>query len=184
MLETSGGLTKEFGRNKYEVTSRGGKGHEVMKRQLLARGAAAPRVGGLGQRGGEGRRQAEEGGDQRRGEVSVRLTPARSASKGDEETRMATVQRATLDNLYRTPGKAELIGGRIVEYMATGVRPSEVASNIYRQPAAARPTDQARQMLYRRPRLCRPGTAFRPRVLLPGRFLLRRPTACQSDALR
>jgi Uma2 family endonuclease len=45
---------------------------------------------------------------------------------------MATVpQRATLDDLYRTPGKAELIGGRIVEFMATGVRPSEVASNIY-----------------------------------------------------
>jgi Uma2 family endonuclease len=44
---------------------------------------------------------------------------------------MATVQRATLDDLYRTPGKAELIGGRIVEYMATGMRSSEVAGNIY-----------------------------------------------------
>lgn len=45
---------------------------------------------------------------------------------------MSTVQqRATLDDLYRTEGKAELIGGRIVHYMATGVRPSEVASNIY-----------------------------------------------------
>src|SRR5262245_59310948 len=45
---------------------------------------------------------------------------------------MATVsQRATLDDLYRTEGKAELIGGRIVHYMATGIRPSEVASNIY-----------------------------------------------------
>lgn len=40
-------------------------------------------------------------------------------------------QRATLDDLYRTEGKAELIGGRIIHYMATGVRPSEVASNIY-----------------------------------------------------
>src|SRR5262245_23277738 len=45
---------------------------------------------------------------------------------------MATVsQRATLDDLYRTEGKAELIGGRIVQYMATGVRPNEVAGNIY-----------------------------------------------------
>jgi Uma2 family endonuclease len=46
---------------------------------------------------------------------------------------MATVghQRATLDDLYRTEGKAELIDGRIVELMANGVRPSEVASNIY-----------------------------------------------------
>ena len=46
---------------------------------------------------------------------------------------MATVtqQRATLDDLYRTPGKAELIGGRIVHLMASGVRPNEVAANIY-----------------------------------------------------
>ena len=40
-------------------------------------------------------------------------------------------KRATLDDLYRAEGKAELIGGRIVEYRATGIRPSEVASNIY-----------------------------------------------------
>jgi Uma2 family endonuclease len=39
--------------------------------------------------------------------------------------------RATLDDLYRTEGKAELIGGRIVQHMATGMRPSEVAGNIY-----------------------------------------------------
>jgi Uma2 family endonuclease len=39
--------------------------------------------------------------------------------------------RATLDDLYRTDGKAELIGGRIVTYMGTGVRPCEVAGNIY-----------------------------------------------------
>lgn len=45
---------------------------------------------------------------------------------------MATVtQRATLDDLYRAEGKAELIGGRIVEYMATGVRPNKVAANVY-----------------------------------------------------
>jgi Uma2 family endonuclease len=45
---------------------------------------------------------------------------------------MATVsQRATLDDLYRSEGKAELIGGRIIQHMPTGVRPSEVASNIY-----------------------------------------------------
>lgn len=46
---------------------------------------------------------------------------------------MATVQRgtATLDDLYRTPGKAELIGGRIVLQMPTGRRPNQVAGNIY-----------------------------------------------------
>jgi Uma2 family endonuclease len=40
--------------------------------------------------------------------------------------------RATLDDLYRTPGKAELIGGRIVHLMATGVRPHRVAGRIFR----------------------------------------------------
>lgn len=47
---------------------------------------------------------------------------------------MATVQemKATLDDLYRTPGKAELIGGRIVHFMATGRIPNRVASRIFR----------------------------------------------------
>lgn len=47
---------------------------------------------------------------------------------------MATASRpvATLDDLYRVEGKAELIGGRIVRYMATGYRPNRVAGRIYR----------------------------------------------------
>lgn len=47
---------------------------------------------------------------------------------------MSTVHqaRATLDDLYRTPEKAELIGGRIVRFMATGFRPNRVAGRIYR----------------------------------------------------
>jgi Uma2 family endonuclease len=51
-----------------------------------------------------------------------------------EDQRMATVQsaRATLDDLYRTPEKAELIGGRIVVYMATGRKPNRVAFRISR----------------------------------------------------
>jgi Uma2 family endonuclease len=46
---------------------------------------------------------------------------------------MATVghQPATLDDLCRTEGKAELIGGRIVPLMVTGHRPNEIAGNIY-----------------------------------------------------
>src|SRR5260370_32467686 len=40
--------------------------------------------------------------------------------------------RATLDDLYRTPEKAELIGGRIVHQMATGRAPNRVAGRIYR----------------------------------------------------
>jgi Uma2 family endonuclease len=47
---------------------------------------------------------------------------------------MASVaqKRATLDDLYRTPEKAELIGGRIVVYMATGRKPGRVGGRIYR----------------------------------------------------
>jgi Uma2 family endonuclease len=41
-----------------------------------------------------------------------------------------TMPRATLDDLYRTEGKAELIGGRIVP-MANGHLPSRVAGNIF-----------------------------------------------------
>jgi Uma2 family endonuclease len=40
--------------------------------------------------------------------------------------------RATLADLARTPGKAELIGGRVVPLMPTGLRPNLVAGRIYR----------------------------------------------------
>ena len=39
---------------------------------------------------------------------------------------------ATLEDLAREPGKAELIGGRIVRYMPTGHKPNRVASRIFR----------------------------------------------------
>ena len=39
--------------------------------------------------------------------------------------------RATLDDLMRTSGKAELVGGRIVTLMPTGHRPSRVAARIF-----------------------------------------------------
>jgi len=39
-------------------------------------------------------------------------------------------QPATLDDLYRVEGKAELIGGRIVQFMASGVDPSLIALEI------------------------------------------------------
>jgi Uma2 family endonuclease len=45
---------------------------------------------------------------------------------------MASVAQATLDDLYRTAEKAELIGGRIVIYMATGRKPGRVGGRIYR----------------------------------------------------
>ncbi len=40
--------------------------------------------------------------------------------------------RATLEDLYRTSGKAELVGGRIVHLMATGHKPNRVAGRIFR----------------------------------------------------
>jgi Uma2 family endonuclease len=42
-----------------------------------------------------------------------------------------TTTRATLDDLYREEGKAELIGGRIVRFMASGHLPSAVAGEIF-----------------------------------------------------
>ncbi len=46
---------------------------------------------------------------------------------------MSVQTRATLDDLMRVEGKAELIGGRIVESMATGRRPSLIATRIARK---------------------------------------------------
>jgi Uma2 family endonuclease len=43
---------------------------------------------------------------------------------------IAPLQPATLDDLYREEGKAELIGGRIVRFMASGLAPSTVAFRI------------------------------------------------------
>jgi Uma2 family endonuclease len=43
-----------------------------------------------------------------------------------------TTTRATLADLGRTAGKAELIEGRIVPIMSTGLRPNLVAGRIYR----------------------------------------------------
>lgn len=39
---------------------------------------------------------------------------------------------ATLDDLHRVEGKAELIAGRIVHLMPTGFRPGQVGGRIYR----------------------------------------------------
>src|ERR1051325_5913127 len=42
-----------------------------------------------------------------------------------------TTTRATLDDLYREEGKAELIGGRIVRFMSSGQLPAAVAEEIF-----------------------------------------------------
>jgi Uma2 family endonuclease len=43
----------------------------------------------------------------------------------------ASTTRATLDDLYQEEGKAELIGGRIVRFMASGHLPCIVAENTF-----------------------------------------------------
>ena len=43
----------------------------------------------------------------------------------------AATTRATLDDLYREEGKAELIGGRIVRYMVSGELPARAAGEIF-----------------------------------------------------
>lgn len=50
----------------------------------------------------------------------------------DLDLKGETIGRATLDDLMRAPGKVELIGGRIVHYMATGFLPSRIAARIFR----------------------------------------------------
>lgn len=45
----------------------------------------------------------------------------------------AAPRRATLADLAREPGKAELIHGRIIRLMATGFRPNIVAGRIFRK---------------------------------------------------
>jgi Uma2 family endonuclease len=54
--------------------------------------------------------------------------------KSHEGFRMASVTQtaATLDDLRRVEGKAELIAGRIVHLMPTGHTPNRVAARIYR----------------------------------------------------
>jgi Uma2 family endonuclease len=44
----------------------------------------------------------------------------------------ASPTKATLDDLSKEPGRAELIGGRIVRYMAVGHRPNRAAGRIFR----------------------------------------------------
>jgi len=41
--------------------------------------------------------------------------------------------RATLEDLYREAGKAELIGGRIIQLMASGHLPGRVSGRIFRR---------------------------------------------------
>ena len=44
---------------------------------------------------------------------------------------MLTKTRATVEDLYNAPGKAELINGELVEFMATGINPGRAGGRIY-----------------------------------------------------
>lgn len=44
----------------------------------------------------------------------------------------ATGVAATLDDLYRVEGKAELVSGKIIQFMPTGFRPGRVGGGVFR----------------------------------------------------
>lgn len=44
---------------------------------------------------------------------------------------MSTIVEATIDDLYKVEGKAEIVNGRIVHMAATGHLPNRIAGNIY-----------------------------------------------------
>ena len=86
---------------------------------------------------------------------------------------------ATLDDLYRADGKAELIAGRIVPLMATGFTPSRVAFRIVRS------LDDYAEAIGRGDGFtdnsgspCR--ILLRAAIVLAGRLILRRPFARES----
>jgi Uma2 family endonuclease len=54
-----------------------------------------------------------------------------SSRRGGRDVATVPTARATIDDLYRVDGKAELIGGRIVRFPPAGQLPSEVAGEIY-----------------------------------------------------
>jgi Uma2 family endonuclease len=60
------------------------------------------------------------------------MASARAPSPTSTPVLDKPLPRATLDDLYREEGKAELIGGRIVRYMGTGYKPNQVAKRIVR----------------------------------------------------
>ena len=51
-------------------------------------------------------------------------------------TTLKTTNRATLDDLLKVKEKAELINGRIVRFMPTGLLPTRIAGRVYRELAA------------------------------------------------
>lgn len=83
------------------------------------------------------------------------------------------LHRATLDVLMRTEGKAELIGGRIVRFPPLGHRPAVVIGRTLR--SLAPQEDRVGGMVHTVCRVRGDKTLLRPRVVLPGRFLLHRP---------
>src|SRR4051812_497878 len=92
--------------------------------------------------------------------------------------------RATLDDLCREEGKAELIGGRIVRYMSSGDLPGAVAGVICASLLHHTPGDRSGCGPNRRRRLRRPGAAVGAGIGLTRGIVLRHPAAAQQDALR
>lgn len=82
---------------------------------------------------------------------------------------------ATLDDLLKVEGKAELIAGRIVHFMASGELPSSVAFEIaISLREYAKRERRGKAYADRSHRLCAPRSVTRQwsRILLSGRIVL------------
>src|SRR4051794_39609250 len=81
-----------------------------------------------------GRRSCRTTGGRDPDAYGSRIRPRPDGSRGRFRmsiTSPPTSARATLADLARTPGKAELIGGRIVHLMPTGHRPNQIVGEIF-----------------------------------------------------
>ena len=95
----------------------------------------------------------------------------------------AVQTRATLDDLMREEGKAELIGGRIVPSCPRDTSRTGSRASIYPSLLDYAEADATGRGLHRQHRLRGARAPFGPRVVLPRRLLLRRPAAGQPHEL-
>ena len=97
---------------------------------------------------------------------------------------LSTTRRATLDDLAKVDGKAELINGKIVHQMATGYEPNRTA--FPNRPQSGRPCrdDRSGRGFHRQHGIRHFRTSLGSRVLFPGCFLLRRPFTRKPHAVR
>ena len=91
------------------------------------------------------------------------------------------VSRATSTDLAKVKSKAELINGRVVHLMPTSYLPNRVAFESHGAWTTT-PKRPDKDFLHRQSRI-RPGTYFRPRIILAGCCLLHGAAPRESHAV-